>query len=391
MLVFPCCFRERFGILTMFALLVGILSSHTAVASDSITLPPMFDRDDLLQAAHVKPSYNDVQLQLGGIMARSNNIGSLWEMSEDGQPPRTFEGGSAYALLQNTEWMRISNGDWCIGYGRGSRDSYNGNADAAQLWIDLHADGATKQAYAPTVSSESISASWYGVGRTVAFRADNMSGTMDIWLRQIVADDYLGRSIAGRAVTSPSESFSGMLRIVSAVTSASRVEGRGWSLDAQTVLHFGENWECGLIAEGLLGKMRWNGLGVRDGYFNSPGVFTDRDGFLRDYGGITGSAWREDMTLSLNPRYRIEVIRLGNPSITLAYDYQAGARPVPSLGITSSQSEKWSPYVRYYPTQSRVELGAVAANWRFRISSDDWPTDSPKNVEVAFAASVVRF
>lgn len=374
----------------------SILSALTALvlaaclssaAPGSVTLPPLFDPDDALQPCDLDAGRQGVQAHFGVSAVGDNNLRSLWDITEDGQPPASFVDSEAYAVLGHARWLCVSIGDWSIGCGRGAMDSYYGNNDAGQLWLDIHSEGPTRGVYEPTADQQSIAVSWYGIGRTARFRNKGIRASADIWLRQIVAEDYLARAITGSLAATPRESFSGMIRIVD----SGEVYRNGWALDIRALIDFGKGWECAVSAEGLLGRIRFDEMFVEDGSFTSAEVFMDPEGFLHDYGGITGAAWRENASVRIEPLYRAEIVRRGRVDLMIAFEDRARARRTQSVGAAIRRDGGWIPYARYYPSQDRFEIGAIGRNWRFRISGDDWPGAAPRRLQAALSAVAISF
>ena len=367
-----------------------VLSSAAVrhVGAASVVLPTAFDANNLLVSTYAKTTTDNIRLDVGGVAVGANNVGSLWTIAEHEQPGRCFGGGSAYAVLEIAQWMRVSRGRWWIGYGSGRRDAYDGNADAAQLWIDLHSGGQKQPFYAPWATNARVGASWFGTGHDFPFQLGKARGTGTLSLRLIRASDYLARSVVGQV---SGDQFSGMVRITSARTPTGTVRGSGWALDAQWVFALGRRWQAQVTAEGLLGRMHWRGLSVRDVYVTSPGVFTDPEGFLHDFGGISGAEWFEDLTASLDTCYRLDMIYAAHPNVLLSARRQAGTRSLLSAGLAWPQSRPWLPYFRYHPTQHRLEIGAVGTGWQLRVSGDDWLASSPKHAEIAISWAAVIF
>ena len=379
--------RRRTHATAAFILFLNMCALPSAAASPSVSLPSLSDSDDLLQTRLARSARN-TRLEFAASVSGINNVGSLWDISEKDQPAGRFRDDSAYAVLQMAERVRVIHRGWWIEYGEGRRQAYDGNADAAQLWIDLHADGQTQPAYAPVVKGTRIDVSWWGVGRTFPVRAGNIRGTGSVLLRRITSDDYLSRSLVGQV---QGEEFSGMMKVIAANSPTGRVGGEGWAMDVQGTFALGAHWQGQIVAEGLLGKITWRGLAVQDSYILSPRVFADPEGFLRECGGMSGAKWYEELNASINPYYRMDLICTERPHILLGLAYQAGTGSVPSIGLAWPQSKAWLPYLRYYGTQNRLEIGAVGRGWQFRVSGDDWIAASPKHAEVALTASALRF
>lgn len=369
-------------------LFLGI--SRVSMASPSLSLPTVFDSSDLLQSWLAGPAAsNALQLQAGAVGAATNNVGSIWVIGDAKQPAQDYGSSSAYAVLQYSQWLRLSHRGWVLNYGTGKRTAYAGNADAAQLWIDMHAGDRTQSAYAPEANSVQVTPSWYAVGRDFPIRARNLSGAGNLSLRRVIAYDYLARSLIGEI--GPTGMFTAMMRTVSAGPAGGKIRGDGWAVDGQLRLRYGDRWLGQATVEGLLGQVSWNGLIVEDSRIVSPRTFTDPQGFLHDSGGISGATWTESRTARLNPYYRLDLIRTGRPNILCGIAFQSGSPSTPNFGFAWPQRKKWLPYTRYYPAQRSCEIGAVGPTWQLRISSDDWIYSSPRHIEVAASAQALRF
>jgi len=369
-------------------LLLGAL--RVSAASPSLSLPTLFDSSDLLQSSITGPgASNALQLEAGAMGTATNNIGPIWVIDDSKQPAQDYGSSSAYAVLQYSQWARLSHGGWVLNYGTGKRTAYAGDADAAQLWIDMHAGDRTQSAYAPEANSVRVTTYWYGVGRDFPIRSGNVSGTGNLSLRRVVAYNYLAQSLVGEV--GPTGMFTAMMRSVSAGPAGAKISGDGWAVDGQLRLRCGDRWTGQATVEGLLGQVSWNGLIVEDSRIVSPRTFTDPEGFLHDCGGISGATWTESRTARLNPYYRLDLVRTGRPNILCGIAFQSGSRSTPNLGFAWPQRKKWLPYTRYYPVQRRFEIGAVGPGWQFRISGDDWIFSSPKHAEVAVSAQALRF
>lgn len=363
---------------------------RVSAASPSLSLPAVFDSNDLLQSCLAGPiAPNAVQLQAGAVGAATNNVGPIWVLDDAKQPAQDYGSSSAYAVLQDSRWLRLSHEGWFLSYGSGKRSAYAGNADAAQLWIDMHAGDRTQSEYAPEANSVRVTAYWYGVGRDFPIRAGNVSGIGNLSLRRVVAYNYLARSLVGEV--GPTGMFTAMMRTVSVGSGGNKLHGDGWAVDGRLMLHCGDRWIGQATAEGLLGQVSWNGLIVEDSRIVSPRTFTDPEGFLHDCGGITGATWRESRRTRLNPYYRLDLVRTGRPNVLCGIAFQSGYRSTPNLGFAWPQRKKWLPYTRYYPVQRRFEIGAVGPTWQLRIAGDDWIYDSPKHAEIAVSAQALRF
>ena len=342
----------------------------------------------LLQFTHSLDGI-EVETAASGI----TNVSPLLRIDDD-QPSRRFDDSSAYAELQWAGRVRIVQRRWWVEYGTGSRERYDGNQDAGQLWIDLHSDDQTAydasdiavnreaRSYAPQVNNVRLGVSWIGVGREFPLRLGQAHGTGSLMFRRLSADDlrmrYLTGSVAG-------EDFTGMMKVID----SDGRQGEGWSLDVQSRMALGDHWLGQFTAEGVLGKISWRQTYVEDSYIVSPRVFEDPEGFLHDYYSVSGTIHYEDRSYSINPYYSLDLVRKGKPDLLLGMNWQRGIGTLPSCGAAWRQPTPWLPYMRYYPTQGRLQVGIVGPGWQFRVSSDH--LTSPKCAEIALSGRSFRF
>lgn len=320
-----------------------------------------------------------MKVEAGGSVGAFNNVQSLWTVSNKELSPRGIDTNEPYARMRFGQWARLSDSNWFVAIGSGFRDEYDGNHDAAQLWIDLHTPSRSQTDYAPTANDLHVAASWYGVGRRVGFRAGGVEAKCELLARYVKVTDFLARSLDGSV---SGDDFMGNVRILSS-TDRGRIFGTGWALDARTTFKAGQSWEGLVAVEGLLGQIKWEGLSLQDAFILSPRVFTDPEGFYHDTGGISGLARRKDLTLDVNRNCRVDLLRKGRRIDLLAgFTWQQGYDMVPNLGAALKRGRSWTPYTRIHPTESRAELGVVGRGWQISFSGDDWLLAAPKNAAI---------
>jgi len=330
---------------------------------------------------------SSIRVETGACVGAFNNIQSIWTVSNRRVAPRPIDTSEPFARLKFGQWMQMSSGDWFVGVGSGFRDTYDGNHDAGQLWIDLHTTTRSQADYAPSANDLHVATRWYGIGRNFGFRAREMTGECSVFARSIEANDFLARSIDGDV---SGDSFQGNVRIVSA-SHGRQILGHGWSLDARTTLKVGEQWEGLIAVEGLLGEMRWDNVAVEDMFVLSPRVFSDPQGFYHDTGGISGVAAKRDVRLDVARSCRFDAVRRGKRIDLMAgYVWEQGFTAVPSVGAAIKRGKWWTPYARVYPTESRCEVGAVAHSWMLSVSGDDWILAAPKSATISLSVVAER-
>ena len=355
----------------------------------SITLAPVFDSNDLLEYC-LDGSPNAFELTANSDFYADNNVGPVRTIDDAHQPPNVFSSSSAYAVITTSNWAEMGYRGWWINYGEGRHDSYVGNDDAAQLWIDFHSGQPKRETYEPTAKRVRVAAGWYGAGREIPFRAGDITGTVGLQVRSIDAHNYLGMSVTGDV--SSDGTFSGMMR---AVTSDrhdwQRIRGDGWALDGRLRFRYHDDFVGQVTVEGIMGRVAYKQLEVEDSLIVSPRTFTDPEGFVHDIGGVTGTIWYEDRAFDINPLCRVDAVWMRKPWVLMGVEWQDGYQTTPSFGFAWPQKMRWLPFVQYYPTQRRFELGAIGSGWQIGVAGDDWLLASPKSTEICVSLRALRF
>lgn len=357
-------------------------------SSQSLTLPTSTRCNSILKTSILEGEPGRLDLSAGLTYTAWNNVSSIWDLDKEGMPSARFTHDSAYALLESTRWVAVGQGEWILSFGSGTRDYYEGNSDAAQLWIDTHSDSVTQTEYRPRVSNTRISVNWFGISRSLPVRSGKMDGDLTVTLRKLVVDSYRSGSLVGKV---SGDEFTGMIRTTSSEMLSANADGQGWSLDAELSFRIGQRWIGRAIAEGLAGRISWGGLLTQDAYVVSPRVFVDPDGFLHDCGGATGMTWSTDLNARLSPHYRLDLMESASPHTLLGVSYQGDTGLLASVGLAWPQRNGWIAYTRCYLSQKRIELGALGKGWEFTVSGDDWLTASPRHGEVSIALNPLRF
>ncbi|MGQ9784123.1 MAG: hypothetical protein ACUVRS_09135 [Armatimonadota bacterium] len=317
-----------------------------------------------------------VSIETGVKASGSNNIGSLWDVTDYGRPPQAFGESSAFAQVTMARWWRLRIDDWWVGGGSGWLDNYTGNSDAGQLWIDLHSDFTSKLSYTPVVHLRKMSVEWMGFGRSFESRLGASRIRVDFGVRKISSDDFEEMAVVGSV---SGDQFEGSATRLYSRSLDGGSRGRGLCLDTAVSVDASE-WKVRLQAEGLFGRMRWDNLTLDSGYLTSPRVFIDADGFLRYVGGgFTGVTRKRSLSGVVDPRIRLFVARSGKSAPTLDFSFRRGDKPVVGLGIARRMSGGRVSWVRYYPRTRVWDLGKSFTSFQLRIASDSWFLRQPKH------------
>jgi len=352
------------------------------VGAASFHLPDAVPSPTLAALADYRHSYSGVVLDLGCSADGRSNIDSLWHLTDYGRPTRTFDRGSAYARIDVAQWWRLRAGEWWVGFGSGWIDSYGGNADAAQLWIDLHAAGRSTDSYFPQAHMRKMSVQWYGIGRSFPMDSGDVRGRFELAVRRLVSNSYSELAAAGGVF---GETFSGAVTRMQADTPHGRSLGHGWCVDAAAEFE-NRSWRARLQAEGLAGRMSWQDLAVDAGYLSSPGVFVDSEGFLRDVaGGFAGISSRRSLSGPIDPLVRFHLAQTCRPGLFITVAFRRGETPTTGLGAAWRDRRGREVFFCSYPAARVGELGVGFSRFRCRILSNTWLLRDPRVASVGLS------
>jgi len=373
--------------LTILLVLSCILLCWPALA-ETLTLPPGLFSEELLAVQHNTTVPGVWSIRAGGAAGGGNNIAVLWDVTKATIPSHTVTAEDAWAHGGYGTWTSLSNGAWILACGNGNQQTYFGNHDAGQLWVDIHAKARQLGDYQPQAEQRVVTATWYGVGHnwTAQYHGQRVAGSLLV--RYLVANDFLSRSISGEVA---GEDFAGTVRTFNTNTRTSALLGNGWSLDLRASTALGEHWQATAAVENLLGQITWKGIPVYERFITSPGVFTDADGFVHDFGGAEGMNWHADLTLQLTPVYQLAINSTTYPNLLLGVTGTGRDGASPSFGMAWPRKSGWLPYFRLYPDETRLELGIIGRGWLVSIAGDDWLINAPQRANLNISAPVFTF
>lgn len=326
-----------------------------------------------------------VKIETGTTAAGSTNIDNLWDVTDYGRPPRSFGESPAFAQITVARWWRLRIEDWWVGGGSGWLDSYTGNSDAGQLWLDLHSDFTSQTSYTPDVHLRKMSVEWMGFGRSFVSGLGASRIQVDVGVRRLASDDFEEMAVLGSV---SGDQFEGAATRLYSRSLDGGSRGSGWCMDAAVAVDAPE-WKARLQAEGLFGRMRWNSLTRDSGYITSPRVFTDADGFLRYVGGgFTGVTSRRSLSGPVDPRIRLLLAGSGKLAPVLDLSFRNGEKPAVGLGIVRRMGGGRAGWVRYYPRTGVWDVGMGAAGFHLRIASDSWILRQPNRAVLEISVTL---
>lgn len=367
----------------------GMIISPVAMAftPPSLSMPHVFDPNALLQDMMRKPNVNGVSVEIDASASAMNNVGSIWELTDDRQSSKEFTKSSGYAVLQSAGKTRLAFGRFSVYAGQETRSAYTGNNDAGQLWIDYHADSYSREIYNPVIGSTMLSSDWYGIGYACPVRIGKMKVSTNTVLRSVSAQDFSSRYLTGQ-LTNSGENFSAMMRTISSDTFS---PGHGWSLDSQAQCLVNDHLMVQAVAEGIFAGINWDSVNVDDAYVQSLSVFTDPDGYLRDYGGIDGMESTQKCHVRPKGYYRLDMAYMDRTDLMFGMVFPVDVPSSVYLGAAWPTKKDISPYFRYYPSYKSLEIGGIAKGWQFYISGDDFLFASPMHAEIGVSVNALRF
>lgn len=329
-------------------------------------------------------SGSGMEVSAGITLRGENNIDSVWDVTDYARPARLFKSKSGFAVITGAGWWQIEAGGWKFGAGTGWVDSYGGNADAAQLWIDLHAGYSLKTVYLPRAQYRKMGVQWIGMGRRFPVRVGSTLVDVEVDLRRLVSNSFEELAVDGFV---SGDEFAGSVARLYSDSDLGRSFGHGWCVDASATIETAK-WRTKLCVEGILGRLSWDGLVLDKGYISSPRVFTDADGFLRYIGGdFTGVTSVRSLSGYIDPQARVSFAGKSATAPIFSAAFRRGDKPMLGVGIGRRWTKGCAGYVHYYPRTKVGELGLCNSVLRFRVYSDSWLLRNPKSAlaEVSFA------
>lgn len=283
------------------SLLLLALSSAPALCQ-SLVVAPSQTEDDRIRLLVGEPSGGPLTLTLRGFWRGDTDVLPLSKGSERHGARRVYHGDSPYFNAYEVQSVEVSRGPWRLCYAWTYADLYQGNADAAQTYLDSQAGTLTGTVggYPRATMNRTAAIRWQAGYRTpltlLRHRAELTLNASYLRMQRV----QLG-ALAG---ATSGDQFAGVLQFLSTLDMPpDETRSDGLSLDAGLAVALDDRWRVAALCENLASRVWQRGLQSITADVATNTIVADGNGFLYGAPLLSGTIGRTNLRTELRRRF----------------------------------------------------------------------------------------
>jgi hypothetical protein len=288
-------------VLFVFLLLAGALPRASA---QSLLLAPADTEDDRIRRLTSPPTARPLEIEFRAFACGDTNVLPLVKGGERHAPRRSFQGDYAYFTDYRNSEMALSKGMWRLSYASTNADLYEGNHDAAQLYLDSLSNSIDPHAaMRPLATMNRTAAIRWRMGyatpvRWAAKRGGIYLAVSYLRMQRVQLGELTGDTVGNR--------FDGELTFLSTLDlPPEETRSAGIALDAALELELTPRWRISLAAENLASRIRQRGLQKITAEVATNAIEPDSNGFLHGVPLAQGQISRRNLETGARRRFDI--------------------------------------------------------------------------------------
>ncbi len=272
--------------------------------AQSLNVAPSTTEGDRIRRLVGQLQNEPLTITIRGFARGDTDVIPLDKASERHGVRRIYNGTGPYFDAYESESIEASRGLWRFGYSWTRADLYQGNHDAAQVYLDSQSGSLTDAATgSPRATMNKTSATRWQLGYqcplTIAgHRAELYAAASYLRMQRVQLGSLTGSTTG--------DAFAGTLSFLSTLDmDPSETHSDGLSVDAGLCVQVDDRWRISLQCENLASRVWQRGLQsiVADVATNT--IVADEDGFLYGAPLVSGTTSRTNLRTEL--RRRIDV------------------------------------------------------------------------------------
>ena len=315
-----------------------------------------------------------------------NNVLPLKLGNEKRLPPLRFGGDRAYFVAYRFKELSVTYRRWTLRYGHGKADFYEGNGDAAQLYLDAMANAINPTGtYDVVASLNRTRLHRWSLDYAAPFRLNGRRGYFIVtlhWLRlhRLQRGTLTGRMNFGQ--------FRGDLRLLTTRgLPDEETQSNGIAMDVAVVIPIGQGWQLGIWSENLFSRLWQRTLQDITAQVATNVVEPDADGFLHAVPLLQGRVDRRSLTAVAKRRWALALSapQGRNDWLLLAQRDADGTQA--SLGYAWAMGKGRRVWLMRSLTRERWQLGVSLPRWQLFLSMDKFNSASAKRTSLCLRGS----
>jgi len=312
-----------------------------------------------------------------------SNVTPLAGVDEARAATMRFGGSHGFGRTAYGFGVRAISGPWEIRWVRSGADDYEGNGDAARLY--LAAEGGAKSY--PDAGEPVAELNRNSMNRLVVVYETSVRGARNVTVMAAASWLHADRVQLGRiAAVSHGQAVTGNLNLLTTRGLPSdRTGGDGYALDLGARADLGKGWHALFWTENLLSSLRVGTLQHIQADVNVDVIVPDSDEFLHGVSAMAGRVTEESLRESLLRRVAVAV-RSEQPMADLLMIARYDRDWHVSVGFSRSSRRGGQVWVLISPYRFQWQVGVSRGQWDLQMG---WSTADP---EMAYrGAATLRY
>ncbi len=364
----------------LLVVLILILSGLRPGWGQPLYIAPAETTADRIRFLVLPPESRPLEIEFHAFAVGDTNVMPLFAGANRSAARQTFNGSHAYFDGYRSYEAAISGGMWRISYASTTADLYQGNRDAAQLYLDSLSNSINPYAsMQPQVSMNRTAAIRWRVAYATPIRLVSHYDTL------LMAANFLQMQrvqLGNLSGATTGNSFTGNLSILSTLgLPPGETRGYGLSLDMGLALDFGKRWRVEVSVDNLISQVWERHLQEINADVTTNTIQPDANGFLHDVPLLQGSVSSTSLADEIRRQYNAGLaFRQGaqNWLLMVRRDvfWQAGA----GFAMRSGREGLWwgLAWLQPFEWQTGFDLG----NWQIQFGMSSFVPSSARRATI---------
>lgn len=367
---------ERWFIATLSLFIIGQFAD-----AQSLPVPPHWTTLEQVNTLLDASPSSRWQLESRTFLRADTNVLPLSLGDDEQLPPLRFEGDRAYFTAYRFKEIALTRNRWTLRYGHGKTDFYDGNSDAAQLYLDALANAVdAHRLYDVNASLHRTRVHRWTLEYAAPLRWQKRQGQVAValhWLRlhRLQWGTLTGQMRAGQ--------FQGDLHLLTTRgLPANETRSNGLALDIALVVPTDERWRVSVWTQNFLSRLWQRTLQDVTAQVVTNTVEPDADGFLHAVPFLQGQINRRSLRVEAKRRWTLGIaVRQGKGDGLLLlhrdFDWCFSVGYAHRIG---GQQRFW------FMVQGRRwewQVGITTRRWQLQLSADHWKPSSARRATLS--------
>jgi hypothetical protein len=349
----------------------------------TVPIPPRWTMNEQVSLLLGNRSSSHQWLTTRAFFHADNNVLPLKLGDEKRLPPLRFVGDRAYFIAYRFKEVALTYRRWTLRYGHGRADLYDGNGDAAQLYLDSLANAPNPmRSYEVVASLNRTRLHRWSLDYEMPLRLNGRRGYLVATLHWLRLSRLQLGTLTGRM--DELGRFQGDLRLLTTRgLPEEETHSNGIALDVAVVVALNERWRMGIWLENLLSQIWQRTLQDITAQVATNVVEPDADGFLHAVPFLQGRVDRRSVTAKAKRRWTLTLSGAQRRDTWLLLAQQDVEATQVHFGYAWMMREGRWIWVMRSLTKGHWQMGLSLSRWQLLLSTDKFNSKTARRTSLS--------